>query len=84
MTKLKKQIKCILKKRIGTLQGFVVFLEMEANFAKLVKKAGNHVKKTRRVTATLEILPCQDLRKLKLDMEPFDEEDKKRVSVFLQ
>ena len=48
------------------------------------KKAGNHVKKTRRVTATLEILPCQDLRKLKLDMEPFDEEDNKRVSVFLQ
>ena len=61
----------------------MVFLEMEANFAKLVKKAGKHVKKTRRVTATLRD-PCQDLRKLKLDMEPFDEEDKKRVSVFLQ
>ena len=36
LQKLKKQIKCILEKRIGTLQGFVVFLEMEANFAKLV------------------------------------------------
>ena len=71
-----------VEKRIGTLVGFLWFSCKWKHT--LVEKAGKHVEKTRRVTATLEILPCQDLRKLKLDMEPFDEEDNKRVSVFLK